>query len=87
MALEELERLADDAVIYRSVGELVIKTTKEESVSKLKDRKKPSLSQASVYLQAGRKTYCSLQTASGADPAGSWAQSTIILIFVYTYRI
>lgn len=53
MALEELERLADDAVIYRSVGELVIKTTKEESVSKLKDREETSLSGFS--LSPGRK--------------------------------
>ncbi len=38
MAFDELEKLTDDAVIYRNVGELVIKTSKEESVSKLKDR-------------------------------------------------
>ncbi len=57
MALEELERLADDAVIYRSVGELVIKTTKEESVSKLKDREETlSLRLQSISRQEERLT-------------------------------
>jgi prefoldin beta subunit len=38
MALDELEKLTADAVVYRNVGELVIKTSKEESITKLKDR-------------------------------------------------
>lgn len=38
MALEELEKLPEDAVIYRAVGELQIKADKEETVAKLKDK-------------------------------------------------
>jgi prefoldin beta subunit len=57
MALDELERLADDAVIYRNVGELVIKTSKEESVSKLKDREETlSLRLQSISRQEERLT-------------------------------
>ncbi|WP_440947212.1 prefoldin subunit beta [Methanosarcina sp. T3] len=57
MALEELERLADDAVVYRNVGELVIKTSKEESVSKLKDREETlSLRLQSISRQEERLT-------------------------------
>lgn len=57
MALDELERLADDAVIYRNVGELVIKTNKEESVSKLKDREETlSLRLQSISRQEERLT-------------------------------
>ncbi|AKB75730.1 Prefoldin beta subunit [Methanosarcina lacustris Z-7289] len=57
MALDELGRLADDAVIYRNVGELVIKTSKEESVSKLKDREETlSLRLQSISRQEERLT-------------------------------
>ena len=57
MALEELERLVDDAVIYRGVGELVIKTSKEESISKLKDREETlSLRLQSISRQEERLT-------------------------------
>lgn len=57
MALDELGRLADDAVIYRNVGELVIKTSKEESVSKLKDREETlSLRLQSITRQEERLT-------------------------------
>jgi len=57
MALEELEKLADDAVVYRNVGELVIKTSKEESVSKLKDREETlSLRLQSISRQEERLT-------------------------------
>jgi prefoldin beta subunit len=38
MALEELEKLPEDVVIYRSVGELQVKSDKEESVSKLNEK-------------------------------------------------
>lgn len=38
MALEELEKLSDDAVVYRAVGDLQIQSTKEETVAKLKER-------------------------------------------------
>lgn len=38
MALEELEKLSDDAVVYRAVGELQIQSDKEETVAKLKER-------------------------------------------------
>ncbi|KXS40481.1 prefoldin subunit beta [Methanolobus zinderi] len=37
-ALEELEKLPDDAVIYRTVGELQIKANKEETVSKMQEK-------------------------------------------------
>jgi prefoldin beta subunit len=57
MALDELEKLADDAVIYRNVGELVIKTSKEESVAKLKDREETlSLRLQSISRQEERLT-------------------------------
>ncbi|MCQ1535168.1 prefoldin subunit beta [Methanosarcina sp. KYL-1] len=57
MALEELEKLAEDAVVYRNVGELVIKTSKEESVTKLKDREETlSLRLQSVSRQEERLT-------------------------------
>lgn len=57
MALDELGRLADDAVIYRNVGELVIKTNKEESISKLKDREETlSLRLQSITRQEERLT-------------------------------
>lgn len=57
MALDELERLTDDAVVYRNVGELVIKTSKEESTAKLKDREETlSLRLQSISRQEERLT-------------------------------
>ncbi len=57
MALDELEKLAEDAVVYRSVGELVIKTSKEESITKLKDREETlSLRLQSISRQEERLT-------------------------------
>lgn len=57
MALDELEKLADDAVVYRNVGELVIKTSREESISKLKDREETlSLRLQSITRQEERLT-------------------------------
>ncbi|MBN2110208.1 MAG: prefoldin subunit beta [Methanosarcinaceae archaeon] len=38
MALEELEKLPEDAVVYRTVGELQIKTGKDETVAKIKEK-------------------------------------------------
>ena len=38
MALEELANVPDDAVIYRRVGELQIKTSKEDVISKLNEK-------------------------------------------------
>ena len=38
MALEELEKVEEDAVIYRTVGDLQVKSNKEEAVAKLKDK-------------------------------------------------
>ena len=38
IALEELEKVEADAVIYRTVGDLQIKSSKEETVAKLKDK-------------------------------------------------
>lgn len=38
MALEELEKVEDDAVVYRTVGDLQIKSSKEEALAKLNDK-------------------------------------------------
>ncbi len=38
LALEEVEKLPEDAIIYRTVGELQIKSEKQETVSKLKEK-------------------------------------------------
>jgi len=38
-ALEELEKLGDDAVVYKSVGSLLIKADKEALIQELKDQK------------------------------------------------
>ncbi|WP_292467701.1 prefoldin subunit beta [Methanolobus sp.] len=38
MALEELNKVPEDAVIYRTVGELQIKSSKEAAVSKLNEK-------------------------------------------------
>lgn len=38
-ALEELEKLSDDAVIYRSIGELLIKTDKNTVKNDLSEKK------------------------------------------------
>jgi len=57
MALEELEKLEDDAVVYRTVGELVIKTERGESITKLKDREETlSLRLQSITRQEERLT-------------------------------
>ena len=39
MALEELQKLPSDAIIYRAIGELQIKVEKEETITKLNDKK------------------------------------------------
>ncbi|MEA1985794.1 MAG: prefoldin subunit beta [Euryarchaeota archaeon] len=55
MALEELETLSDDAVVYRSIGELQIKADKQETVAKLKERQETiSLRLQSVSRQEER---------------------------------
>ena len=38
MAVEELEKVSDDAVVYKSVGELMIKSEKGALLSTLKER-------------------------------------------------
>jgi prefoldin beta subunit len=38
MALEELEKLPDDAVVYRAVGDMQIRCTREDAITKLKER-------------------------------------------------
>ncbi|NOZ58992.1 MAG: prefoldin subunit beta [Euryarchaeota archaeon] len=38
-ALEEVQKLGDDAEVYRSVGNLLIKSAKDDVESELKDRK------------------------------------------------
>jgi len=55
MALEELEKLAEDAVVYRNVGDLVIKTSRNEALDKLKDRQETvSLRLQSIARQEER---------------------------------
>jgi prefoldin beta subunit len=57
MALDELERVTDDAIIYRSIGELIVKTDKKDSISKLKDREETlSLRLQSISRQEERLT-------------------------------
>jgi prefoldin beta subunit len=57
MALDELARLTEDAIVYRNVGELILKTNKEESISKLKDREETlSLRLQSISRQEERLT-------------------------------
>lgn len=57
MALEELEKLTEDAVVYRNVGELVIKTDRDDSIAKLKDREETfSLRLQSITRQEERLT-------------------------------
>ncbi len=38
MALEELEKLSDDAVVYKAIGNLQIQSSKEKTVSELKEK-------------------------------------------------
>jgi prefoldin beta subunit len=57
MALDELANLTEDAIVYRNVGELLIKTSKEESISKLKEREETlSLRLQSISRQEERLT-------------------------------
>ncbi|AJC70806.1 prefoldin subunit beta [Thermococcus guaymasensis DSM 11113] len=37
-ALEEIEKLPDDAVIYKTVGTLIVKTDKEKALAELKEK-------------------------------------------------
>ncbi len=64
MALEELEQLSDDAVIYRAVGELQIQSTKEETITKLTEKNETlSLRLQSISKQEERiaKRFTQLQ--------------------------
>jgi len=38
-ALEELEKMADDALVYKSIGALLIKTNKKSVLTELNERK------------------------------------------------
>ncbi len=38
-ALSELEKLTDDAVIYKSIGTLLVKSNRQEVIKELKERK------------------------------------------------
>ena len=38
-ALEELEKLDDDALIYKSVGEILVRTSKEKAKAELSEKK------------------------------------------------
>jgi prefoldin beta subunit len=51
--LAELQKTADDAVIYNSVGSLLIKTDKAQVLEKLNERK--SLLEHAAPLSTGRK--------------------------------
>ncbi|WP_297498989.1 prefoldin subunit beta [Thermococcus sp.] len=37
-ALEEIEKLPEDAVIYKTVGTLIVKTTKEKTLGELREK-------------------------------------------------
>ncbi|AMM53355.1 prefoldin subunit beta [Pyrococcus kukulkanii] len=37
-ALEEIEKLPDDAIIYKTVGTLIVKTTKDKALQELKEK-------------------------------------------------
>ncbi|MFA4647591.1 prefoldin subunit beta [Pyrococcus kukulkanii] len=37
-ALEEIEKLPDDAIIYKTVGTLIVKTTKDKAIQELKEK-------------------------------------------------
>ncbi|NPA47778.1 MAG: prefoldin subunit beta [Thermococci archaeon] len=37
-ALEEIQKLPDDAVVYKSVGSLIVRTEKKEAVEELRER-------------------------------------------------
>ncbi len=57
MALDELAKLTEDVIVYHNVGELLIKTSKEESISKLKEREETlSLRLQSISRQEERLT-------------------------------
>ena len=64
MALEELQKLPNDAIIYRAVGELQIKADKEETITKLNEKKETlSLRLQSISRQEERisKRFTQLQ--------------------------
>jgi len=64
MALEELQKLPDDAIIYRAVGELQIKADKQETIDKLGEKKETlSLRLQSITRQEERisKRFTQLQ--------------------------
>lgn len=55
MAIEELEKSADDAVVYKSVGELMIKSDKTSLLTSLKERQESfSLRVQSIERQEER---------------------------------
>ncbi|WNY24116.1 hypothetical protein MmiHf6_14450 [Methanimicrococcus hongohii] len=55
MAIEELEKSADDAVVYKSVGELMIKSDKASLLASLKERQESfSLRVQSIERQEER---------------------------------
>ena len=57
IALNELETLSDDAIIYRSIGNLNIKVKKDETIIKLKDQNESfSLKLQSITRQEERIT-------------------------------
>ena len=57
MALEELEKLSDDAVVYRAVGELQIQSSKVDTIAKLTEKNETlSLRLQSISKQEERIT-------------------------------
>lgn len=57
MALEELESLSDDAVVYRAVGELQIQSNKADTIAKLTEKNETlSLRLQSISKQEERIT-------------------------------
>ncbi len=57
MALEELEKLSDDAIVYRAVGELQIQSSKVDTIAKLTEKNETlSLRLQSISKQEERIT-------------------------------
>ncbi len=57
MALEELEKLSDDAIVYRAVGELQIQSSKVDTITKLTEKNETlSLRLQSISKQEERIT-------------------------------
>jgi len=55
-ALAELEKMADDAVIYRSIGALLVKTEKKKTVDELREKKELTETRITVLTRQQTRT-------------------------------